>query len=271
MDADSQQQNKPSVQVFKKSAKIANLTLIVSLSSFLLFNWFTLAPFSQRRGIILCAVFVFWRFKGWCNVSYTLEVIQFILILLLNQRLETDEGVSHVQGFERIVDMAYCLVYIYYLTALGFLLFLMVLMLIYQHYVDQYIRPSGDQVEKNCIEGIEFESLKVVKFTAAKSCSQENCSICLAEYQEDEELVELPVCMHNFHKDCIKKWLEKRVECPYCRGDVRINIIRAKEEEKKDSMDNLDLESYDSKEAKQKKSLNINTSEEEASYIELLN
>jgi len=187
MDTDSSQQNKPSFQAFKKSARIANLILIISLSSFLLFNWFDLAPFSQRRGVILCAVLIFWRFKGWCNLNYNLEVIQFMLVLLLNQRLETDEGTSHVQGLERVVDMAYCLVYIYYLTAMGFLLFLMIIMLIYQHYVDQYIRPSGDQLEKNCINGIEFESLRVVKFGAVKrGCSQEcndkeNCSICLAE------------------------------------------------------------------------------------------
>jgi len=70
--------------------------------------------------------------------------------------------------------------------------------------------------------------------------------------------------MHSFHKDCIKKWLEKRVECPYCRGDVRINIIKAQEQEKKkDSMDNVDLENnYSSKEAKP---------EEEKSYIDLMN
>lgn len=46
------------------------------------------------------------------------------------------------------------------------------------------------------------------------------CSICLSEFEEDEELRILPECMHGFHKSCIDMWLYSHTSCPFCRGDA---------------------------------------------------
>ncbi|KNE90813.1 hypothetical protein PSTG_15727 [Puccinia striiformis f. sp. tritici PST-78] len=46
------------------------------------------------------------------------------------------------------------------------------------------------------------------------------CSICLADYQDDEKgalLRVFPGCNHRFHKGCLEEWLAKRLTCPICR------------------------------------------------------
>ena len=43
------------------------------------------------------------------------------------------------------------------------------------------------------------------------------CSICLTDITLNKK--ELG-CKHNFHKQCIDKWLEKKSNCPICRKEV---------------------------------------------------
>ncbi|GKV39726.1 hypothetical protein SLEP1_g47452 [Rubroshorea leprosula] len=44
-----------------------------------------------------------------------------------------------------------------------------------------------------------------------------SCSICLAEYKEDDMLRLLPDCDHIFHVDCVDPWLRLHPTCPICR------------------------------------------------------
>ncbi len=50
------------------------------------------------------------------------------------------------------------------------------------------------------------------------------CSICLIDFEDQEEIIRLPVCNHCFHKDCLQKWIEALFDCPYCRSDIRANL-----------------------------------------------
>lgn len=56
-----------------------------------------------------------------------------------------------------------------------------------------------------------------------RDCDETNevqfCAICLANYENDVEIRELPCC-HRFHKDCIDVWLSKNNSCPACRSSV---------------------------------------------------
>ncbi|KAG4944134.1 hypothetical protein JHK85_048780 [Glycine max] len=51
----------------------------------------------------------------------------------------------------------------------------------------------------------------------------EVCCICLAKYENNDELRELP-CSHLFHKDCVDKWLKINALCPLCKSDVGENL-----------------------------------------------
>lgn len=48
---------------------------------------------------------------------------------------------------------------------------------------------------------------------------KEWCPICLIDYEEGEELRELP-CGHLYHPQCIDSWFAKKKNCPYCKQDV---------------------------------------------------
>nr|XP_043633686.1 RING-H2 finger protein ATL52-like [Erigeron canadensis] len=46
------------------------------------------------------------------------------------------------------------------------------------------------------------------------------CSICLSEFEVDEDLRTLPECSHSFHVPCIDMWLYSHSTCPVCRSDA---------------------------------------------------
>jgi hypothetical protein len=45
------------------------------------------------------------------------------------------------------------------------------------------------------------------------------CQICLAEYNDGDELRTLP-CFHRFHRGCIDQWLGNKSKCPTCRTGI---------------------------------------------------
>ncbi|KAG4389331.1 hypothetical protein GLYMA_06G073100v4 [Glycine max] len=49
------------------------------------------------------------------------------------------------------------------------------------------------------------------------------CCICLAKYENNDELREL-LCSHLFHKDCVDKWLKINALCPLCKSEVSENV-----------------------------------------------
>uniref|UniRef100_A0A183C359 RING-type domain-containing protein n=1 Tax=Globodera pallida TaxID=36090 RepID=A0A183C359_GLOPA len=52
-----------------------------------------------------------------------------------------------------------------------------------------------------------------------------DCSICLHEFEQSEELKILQNCNHNFHSECVDKWLKENPTCPVCRSYV-LNLPR---------------------------------------------
>ncbi|KAK6774595.1 hypothetical protein RDI58_029834 [Solanum bulbocastanum] len=48
---------------------------------------------------------------------------------------------------------------------------------------------------------------------------QEACAICLLEYK-DEDYIGTLQCGHEFHAQCINKWLQRKKSCPFCRASV---------------------------------------------------
>ncbi|GJZ19841.1 E3 ubiquitin protein ligase MBR1-like protein [Tanacetum coccineum] len=51
----------------------------------------------------------------------------------------------------------------------------------------------------------------------------ECCTICMQEYEINERIWTLD-CRHEFHTDCISKWVLCKNECPLCRA-TRLKVI----------------------------------------------
>lgn len=47
-----------------------------------------------------------------------------------------------------------------------------------------------------------------------------DCSVCLTEFEDGDELRLLPKCTHAFHVSCIDTWLRSHKNCPICRAPV---------------------------------------------------
>lgn len=59
----------------------------------------------------------------------------------------------------------------------------------------------------------------------------QDCSICIENLKENEEIILLPGCHHSFHSLCILSWLERKPFCPNCKGNIRIQIESELKEE----------------------------------------
>ena len=64
--------------------------------------------------------------------------------------------------------------------------------------------------------------------TPTKEEDEPHCSICLVEYEEDEELVALP-CKHVYHEDCVASWCQNHTRCPLCNFDLESVLENAPE------------------------------------------
>ncbi|KNA13717.1 hypothetical protein SOVF_113880 [Spinacia oleracea] len=49
---------------------------------------------------------------------------------------------------------------------------------------------------------------------------ESDCSVCLGEFVEDDDLRLLPKCNHAFHVSCIDTWLRSHSNCPLCRANI---------------------------------------------------
>ncbi|KAL4433527.1 hypothetical protein ABPG74_002924 [Tetrahymena malaccensis] len=58
-----------------------------------------------------------------------------------------------------------------------------------------------------------------VNYKQKQQSEYKTCSICMCDYEEDEEINILD-CMHRYHVECISKWFQSRTTCPVCKRDM---------------------------------------------------
>jgi len=83
---------------------------------------------------------------------------------------------------------------------------------------DLFIKESEKPVNRDKLSQLPSHkfSRPIVK------CSKDdktNCTVCLCDYEEGEELLSLP-CFHSYHSVCIKNWMNKQDFCPICRCKI---------------------------------------------------
>ena len=67
------------------------------------------------------------------------------------------------------------------------------------------------------------QNLYHTRFRAPAQAGNEEfvCSICLLEYSENDEIIQLPCDeRHFFHSGCITEWLNKNNNCPLCKAPI---------------------------------------------------
>lgn len=77
---------------------------------------------------------------------------------------------------------------------------------IYDSDIEARLIPNVSQIDKKTIS---YEEL-------LNDNNDDDCTICLEEFNNDEEIVKLK-CNHLFHLKCIDDWIEKNQSCPLCR------------------------------------------------------
>lgn len=66
-----------------------------------------------------------------------------------------------------------------------------------------------------------IESITAVKYKKwDRLIEGTDCSVCLTEFEEGDDLRLLPKCNHAFHMSCIDTWLRSHQNCPLCRSAV---------------------------------------------------
>ncbi|KAM0023141.1 putative transcription factor C2H2 family [Helianthus debilis subsp. tardiflorus] len=103
--------------------------------------------------------------------------------------------------------------------------------------------PEGDDHQLMTVSiGVDEDALMAFpKFTYAEKITSNksdsigdvngsSCSICLADYKQDDVVRLLPDCGHLFHCKCIDTWLKANPTCPVCRDSplpIKLEILRS--------------------------------------------
>ncbi|KDP29597.1 hypothetical protein JCGZ_19124 [Jatropha curcas] len=75
----------------------------------------------------------------------------------------------------------------------------------------------------NGLDEALIKSITIVKYEKGDGLIEgTDCSVCLSEFQEDDNLRLLPKCSHAFHVSCIDTWLKSHSNCPLCRANIAI-------------------------------------------------
>lgn len=80
------------------------------------------------------------------------------------------------------------------------------------------------QVSSSAGAGLDetlINSITVFKYKKGdKLVEGSECSVCLNEFEENENLRLMPKCCHAFHPSCIDVWLKSHSNCPLCRANA---------------------------------------------------
>lgn len=71
------------------------------------------------------------------------------------------------------------------------------------------------------LDEVLIKSITVCKYKQGDGLIEgRDCSVCLNEFEENENLRLLPKCSHAFHVNCIDTWLRSHSNCPLCRANI---------------------------------------------------
>ncbi|KAF2610478.1 hypothetical protein F2Q70_00009213 [Brassica cretica] len=59
----------------------------------------------------------------------------------------------------------------------------------------------------------------VVRFSDIQTDLEDCCTVCLSDFESDDNIRQLPNCRHVFHDHCLDRWIVdcRKMTCPICR------------------------------------------------------
>lgn len=85
--------------------------------------------------------------------------------------------------------------------------------------IDEGVTPQINEALGINEEGLKpdgkFCVLRLYKNVKTKK-KGEICPICTVEFGQEEEIKQIVICRHVYHKKCLDEWLLKKNQCPYC-------------------------------------------------------
>lgn len=64
-----------------------------------------------------------------------------------------------------------------------------------------------------------IDALPIVEVNDEQADSKMQCSVCWEQFVLNEKVRQLP-CLHIYHENCIRPWLELHGTCPICRQNL---------------------------------------------------
>lgn len=91
--------------------------------------------------------------------------------------------------------------------------------------LDDILQVLINSMPENQPRGLSREDLeripeKKFKKSELKEGEQDQCTICLSNFEDNEDLRVLS-CKHSYHKPCIDTWLVQNAHCPLCKKEMR--------------------------------------------------
>ena len=84
------------------------------------------------------------------------------------------------------------------------------------HHINNF---SGGIIFYDISKRATFENV-LLWIKILKERSEKNCIICFENNKDGDKCIALP-CMHIFHADCIKTWLNEKGICPTCKHEIK--------------------------------------------------
>ncbi|KAG0460667.1 hypothetical protein HPP92_020563 [Vanilla planifolia] len=78
-----------------------------------------------------------------------------------------------------------------------------------------------ERLPSNGLDEAQISKITVCRYKRGEGPVEgTDCSVCLAEFREEDDLRLLPKCSHAFHLQCIDTWLRAHSNCPLCRANI---------------------------------------------------
>lgn len=69
-----------------------------------------------------------------------------------------------------------------------------------------------------------IDALPIVHCSDLDEKDDQECPVCLTNFEPEDGLRLLPACKHIFHQDCIDMWFDSHSTCPLCRASLRNQV-----------------------------------------------